>query len=698
MAILNSIRKRGIFLILIIALALFAFILSDVLAKGSGIGKDQDTVAIVNGNEITRQDFMQQVEAAQRNLGPNATTAQAMNMVWERELRSTLLTEQYEELGLTVQKEQLNNAMRTSLATNQQFQNELGEYDEALVQQYVASIKGNPQLYGQWQDYIENIKEAALQNMYMNLVKGGLTSTLAEGKQQYHFENDKINLQYVQVPYTKIADEDVPVSDEEIKQYIKEHKSEYEVDKQIDIQYVSISEEPSAEDIQEANASVAALLEDRVEYQDTVAGFRNTTDNARFVNENSDQGYTDRWYFKKDLPAPLADTIPSMNEGDIYGPYEVGSTLNLSKVIAVEQLPDSVQSRHILVRYQGLQTAPQDVTRTKEAAKKLADSLSSVINKDKSKFEALASEFSEDLSNKEEGGDLGYVGPGRMVPAFNDFIFDNKVGTVGVVETNFGFHVAEVLDQKNKQRAVKIATVIKKIEPSETTINNTFSKATNFEVAAKDGDFSEVAKEQELTVRPVNKIGELDANIPGVGNNRTIIIWGFEEETEVGDVKRFNIPGGYVIAQLTRKSPEGLMSVSEASAKVTPILRNKKKAEKIRASISGSTVQDVANSQNVQVQTATAVTMANPTIPGAGSEPKVVGAAFGEKAGETTGLIDGKTGVFKVRVLAVNKAPELDNYASYVNQLNAGTNAVNNQLYQALKKKADIEDNRANFY
>jgi len=153
-----------------------------------------------------------------------------------------------------------------------------------------------------------------------------------------------------------------------------------------------------------------------------------------------------------------------------------------------------------------------------------------------------------------------------------------------------------------------------------------------------------------------------------------------------------------VIAQLTRKSPEGLMSVSEASAKVTPILRNKKKAEKIRASISGTTVQEVANSQNVQVQTATAVTMANPTIPGAGSEPKVVGAAFGEKAGETTGLIDGKTGVFKVRVLAINKAPDIDNYTSYVNQLNAGNSAVNNQVYQSLKKKADIEDNRANFY
>ena len=698
MAILNSIRKRGIFLILIIALALFAFILSDILTKGSGPGKDQDTVAIVNGTEISRQDFMQQVEATQRNLGPNATTAQAMNMVWERELRSTLLAEQYEELGLTVEKEQLNSAMRQSLANNPQFQNELGEYDEALVQSYVSSIKGNPQLYGQWQDYIKNIKEAALQNMYINLVRGGLASTLAEGKQQYHFENDKINIQYVQVPYTKIADEDVSVSEEEIKQYISEHKSEYEVDKQIDIQYVFIAEEPSNEDIQAANDNVAALINDRVELNDTIVGFKNTTDDEGFVNLNSDQSYTDRWYFEKDLPQPIADTIPSMSKGDIYGPYQVGNSLNLSKVIAVEQLPDSVKSRHILIRYQGLQTASQDVTRSKEAAKKLADSLSTVINRDKSKFEALAAQFSEDNSNKDDGGDLGYVGPGRMVPAFNDFIFDNNEGTVGVVETNFGFHVAQVLEQKNRQRAVKIATVIKQIEPSESTTNNVFSKATTFEVAAKKGDFEKVAEEQNLTVRPVNKIGELDANIPGVGSNRSIITWGFEEETSVGDVKRFNTPGGYVIAQLTRKSPKGLMSVSEASSKVTPILRKKKKAEKIRQSISGSTLQDVASSQSVTLQTATAVTMANPIIPGAGSEPKVVGAAFGEKAGETTGLIDGEKGVYKVRVLAVNKAPELDNYASYVNQLNAANNAVNSKVYQALKKKADIEDNRAKFY
>ena len=101
MAILNSIRKRGIFLILIIALALFAFILSDIISKGSTGPKGQDTIATVNGNEIPRQSFMEQVEATQRNMGPNANATQAMNMVWDRELRRVIMEEQIEKVGIT---------------------------------------------------------------------------------------------------------------------------------------------------------------------------------------------------------------------------------------------------------------------------------------------------------------------------------------------------------------------------------------------------------------------------------------------------------------------------------------------------------------------------------------------------------------------------------------------------------------------
>lgn len=179
-----------------------------------------------------------------------------------------------------------------------------------------------------------------------------------------------------------------------------------------------------------------------------------------------------------------------------------------------------------------------------------------------------------------------------------------------------------------------------------------------------------------------------------------MINWAFEEDTKVGDVKRFNVPTGYVIAQLTRKSSEkALMSVAEASARVTPILRNEKKAEQIRQGLSGSTLEEIASSQGVTVKNATALTMANPTIAGAGTEPLVVGTAFGKAAGEQTAPIDGNTGVFIVKVLAVNEAQPLDSYESYVNQLNTAiAPQVAGNVYQALRTKADIEDNRSTFY
>ena len=142
MAILNSIRKRGIFLILIIALALFAFILSDVLTKGGGT-KVQDTIATINGTDISRQSFMEEVDATQRNMGPNSNTSQAVNMVWDRELRRVILEEQYEKAGLSVEKAQLDDALKTSLANNPTFLNEAGQVDDGKIQEYIASIKAS---------------------------------------------------------------------------------------------------------------------------------------------------------------------------------------------------------------------------------------------------------------------------------------------------------------------------------------------------------------------------------------------------------------------------------------------------------------------------------------------------------------------------------------------------------------------------
>ncbi len=706
MAILNSIRKRGIFLILIIALALFAFILSDILTKGGSSVTGQETAAVINGTEISRIEFMQQVDAAQQNLGPNGSTAQAMNIVWQRELRRVLLEEQFQELGLTAESSQVKDALRNALAGNPQFQNEAGVFDEAALQEYIATVKNSsPQLYQQWLDFEKSTAQSVVQNTYFTMVQAGLQTTLAEGEQQYRFENDKVDLEFVQVPYASIPDEEITVSDSEIEAYVKAHSEQFKVDPQVDIQYVSFTEEPSTGDVEQAQQDIVALLDNRVEYNsrtqtnDTVMGLRNATDYETLVNTYSDQSYVDRWLLKKDLPAAVADTLMNLEEGAIYGPYKVDNTYNLTKIVDVAQKYDSVNSKHILIRYDGSFRAPQDVGRTKEEAAQLADSLLTVIKADKSKFESLAGEFSGDNTNKDNGGELGYFGPGAMVAPYDTFIFENSVGSVGVVETDFGYHVVKVEDQKNLQKAIKTATITKEIQPSEKTLNDVFSQASNFEVSALDGDFAEVAKEQNLALKPVNKIGRLDANIPGIGLNRQVINWAFEEETEVGDLKRFTVPGGYAIVQLTRKSPEGLMSIAEASAQVTPILRKEKKAEKIREAITGTTLQEIAANQNVSVQNASAVTMSAPTLPGAGREPKVVGAAFGTNAGQMTGLIDGNSGVYKVRVVAVNNAPGLDNYAGFANQLNQqSATGVSGGVFNALKNAAEIEDNRADLF
>ena len=708
MAILNSIRKRGVFLIIIIALALFSFILADVIRNGGfSSEKSLTTVATINGESLTRDIFMKQVEITQRNLGENGTTAQAINLVWDRELRNVLQQQQYDALGLAAQKEQLEESLRVGLASNPTFQDTDGIYSTQKVQEYIATVKAtNPTAYQQWLDYENNLKSGALQTTYYNMIKAGMKSTLTEGEQEYRYQNDKINMQYVYVPYTSIPDADVSVTDSEIEAYIRKNAADYEQTPQVDVQFVSFSEAPSDTDIADAETAITSLLKDREVYNSNIKatevlkGLENTQDYQNFINDNSDVPFQDRYFFKSDIPQAIAEDLFATPLNGIYGPYTLGDNNNISKVIGITQMPDSVQSRHILIRYQGSFRASDAITRSKEDAKSMADSIARVLKRNKKKFEAIAKTLSDDKSNSDKGGDLGYVGPGKMTKDFNDFIFDNKTGTLGVVETEFGFHVVEVQEQRNKQKAMKFATISKEIEASEKTLNEVFANASRFELAAQKGDFSQIAKDQELAVKPVNKIGALDATIPGVGNNRSIVNWAFGEDASVGDVKRFNILDGYVVVQLTRRSPKGLMSIAEASALVMPKLRNALKAKQIIAGISsGDDLDAVASSQGVSVQNATAITLAAPTIPGAGAEPEVVGAAFAKAAGETTRLIAGEKGVFKVRVTAVNNAPALENYASFAKQLNsAATPAVNTKVYQALKNAAEIEDNRANFF
>ena len=190
------------------------------------------------------------------------------------------------------------------------------------------------------------------------MVAAGVGATLTEGEQAYRFENDNIDMKFVQIPYTSVPDDEVEVSKEEIRDYIKKNPAKFETEASRNIQYVFFEEDASEEDRKEAKESLTALMETRVEYNsaaqanDTLPGFNETTDYEDFVNSNSDLPYQDRYMFKNDLPSDLRDELFKLEVGESFGPYEHDGYFKISKMVDAKQIADSAKASHILVSYQ----------------------------------------------------------------------------------------------------------------------------------------------------------------------------------------------------------------------------------------------------------------------------------------------------------------------------------------------------------
>ncbi|SDR88811.1 peptidyl-prolyl cis-trans isomerase D [Formosa sp. Hel1_31_208] len=719
MAVLNKIRQRSLFLILIIALALFSFVLTDLFKNSDALfGGSQDVVATVNGKNINRIDFMNKVENMQRQLGPNASSTQAMNRVYDQEVRRAVMNTQFEELGLTVEQDQMKDLLKQNFSSYTEFQNEAGLFDENKLTEFVANLKelngerallGNFQLnYSDWVNSEKSIAVGAQERTYYNMVKAGVNATLNEAEVDYVLENATRDIKFVQIPYTTINDTLIEVTKGDIKAYINENKKQFEVEASRDIVFVQFNEEPSLKDEEDLKASFDSFINGKVVFDngknDTIVPFAavKIDDLTNYVNfaAESDVNYADTFVQKSALPATVADTLFNLNIGQVYGPYKDAGMMKLSRLVATRQMPDSAKVRHILIPHLGATRAAPDVTKTEVEARKTADSVLAIVKANRSKFPELVTALSSDTGSIDNGGVYDFHPSTQMVKPFSDFEFQNNVGDIEVVKTQFGFHIIEILDQKGDSKVVKVATIGRTIEASEETIDNVFTEASKFEIAIQDGDFQEMAKERALEVRPVIGIKVLDEAIPGIGNQRPIVRWAFEEGTKVGDYKRFSVPGGgYAVVQVTKISKKGLMDPENASVSALNEIRKEKKAQMIREKISATTVDEVAKNQNRPALTSAAVNMKNPTISGAGLEPRVVGVAFGMNEGETSGLINGDRGVYMIEVTKVNEAPKLENYQANANRLStARSSAAQTQVYNALKETATIEDNRARFY
>ena len=694
MAVLEKIRSKTVFLIAIIGLALFAFIISDFIGKGRFSNHMPNEIGTVNGEDVSIDAFRQQVENATRQANGQVSSIEAAKYVWEQKVQEILLNQQVDKLGLSIEKDQILAILaKTPLAQNPQFVNEFGVFDPHKFTNYLATLKStNPEAYAQWKMQEDAIVEGAKQQMYFSLIRAGLGVTNAEAEMEYHQEKDLADINYVALQYSSIDDKNVTVTDGEIQDYIKKHEKQFKQEAYRNIQYIVVNEKPSAKDIEAEKENLLKLLQPEIVFNsktnsnDTLPGFAKTKNIKEFVDRNSNVPYDSTFVNKDNIRSAYADTLYALPIGKVFGPYEEDGNLKISRMVAKEPA-GAVKASHILIAYQGSQAATPNTTRTKEEAKAKAEELLAQAKSAGTDFAELARENSEEPGAAYSGGDLGFFGKGAMVKPFEEFAFSNAVGSIGVVETDFGFHVVKVT---GKAEAVNIAT-----------ISRAFNKVTNFEMKASQNpkEFANVAKKSELSVLRADNLHKNDDQIIGLGSNRAIVQWLFNKDTKVGDIKRFSSGGNNVVAQLVKQGEEGISSVQDASPIVKPILIRQKKAALLKEKAKGNSLQAIASANKTEVKSATGLVMKNPTIIGEGREPKVVGAAFGLKQGQISKPIDGENAVYVIQLTSATIAPAITDYRTQAETVeNLRTERAAQNILKSLENSATIKENLSSFY
>ncbi len=711
MAVLSKIRERSLFLIIIIALALFSFVLSG-LFDGNLFNKNKTNIGEVNGEPINREEFAQQVESYRTRSNGRSSNMQNVKNAWDNLVSEKLYKTQLEKSGIVVGEKDIWDAIvqQVSQYNNPQFLNEIGTFDQEKLKEYIATLQDNAEESEQskaewlnWLNFEKNIKTNLERTNYNSLINAGLGSTLNEGKNNYYFQNTNVNLDYVYVPFTSISDSLITVSKDEIKTYVKSHAKDFKVDESRDIEYVMFDIKATPEDEKEIETKMAQLINDREEYSNAakskvnLIGFKNANNIKEFFSDyGSDSPYDENYHTKNSISKILSENLLDKEINEVYGPYKENGFYKLSKIVNVKQMPDSVKASHILIPFIGTSTADPTVTKTEAQAKVYADSILTVVKANKSKFETLAKEISVDKGSGAKGGDLGWFTYTRMIPEFRDYVFENKVGDIAVVKSQFGFHIIKIDGQKNHQKNVQIATFSHKILPSEKTENDVFEKAETFASDVSSGkDFAETGKEKNYVVRPVQYIEAIDDNIAQLGSQRPIVRWAFEEGTNEGDIKRFDIDNGYAVIKLSKKNKAEL---AIRGKNVRQIILNEKKTALIKERSSGDALDEIAKQNNTSVRSAKAVSSSSPVFAGQGRFPEIAGVVTSLEENQLTKNIKGRSGVLFAKVTKKNLPADIKNYSSNKKNIERTLQNRNVQIYNAIKENAEIEDNRAYFY
>ena len=595
MAILGQIRKRSIFLIIVIGMALFAFVISGVFTSNGGFSSNQP-VGEINGEEIDYEMFNLMVEQAQTVYGLNTT--QAVNVAWDQGIKNQALNQELDKLGIDAGKNQLELILSRdeSIILNPLFQNEIGLFDFNKFSTYISQLKtSNPSVYNSWKIQEQNIISLAKQNIYFDLIKSSVMFTNVESKIQYHLENDKVNIQYLRIPYDSVPDSIINIKDSEILSYIKKHRDKYEIEESKEIEYIFIPDVASALDEDNIRINLEQLrsgfnqLNRVTNSTEFIEGFDTVKNYSEFIDIYSEVSWDSIYRTKQELSSNFSDILFGLREGQVFGPYKDGNFYKISRMID----------------------------------KKREDNLNKVL----------------------------------------------------------------------------IADVVKEIIPSNESSNENYRKASQAEFDANNNlalNYSDV----NLVINEFESFENFDEGLPSINNSRQVIKWIYEKGSRVGDVKRFDLTDGYIVAKITDLNKKRLPSIEDIRDEISQILSRNKKfkylSDKYKKNVN---IDNIAEEFSLEIENASAVTQYDPILVGAGVEPYIIGSSFSLDIDEVSDLLKGNSGVFIVKLLSKDFATEVDLVQEISNSLtNQELQRIATLIIEVIESKAEIVDNRSFYY
>jgi peptidyl-prolyl cis-trans isomerase D len=719
MTILSRIRNRVGLLVGVIFVAILAFVLTDIFSGKFGLFSNtgpQD-VGVINGHSVTYKDFQNKISeySGNRSLSQDEQK-QLSEGVWAEFIDKYIYEPEYEKLGLVVSDDELADQMmgdEPSEKMNQYFQdpqtgrivekfaNPDGKLNGKAIRDLVKGFA--PKDEAQWVQMETSMRKSLVRDKYNTLVRKGFYVTTAQAKREYKDENTKYTFNYFVKRYSDVADSTIKCTDEELMTYYKANPHKFKQKNETrNIEFVAFEINPTADDIANQRKELENLMPDFKKQAESV--------DSAFVASYASSGQYQVNYLQVGTFPPGTDSaFLNAPKSEVLGPFSQSEDLVIYKVLGQINASDSAKVRHILFSFAGAPQAAPTITRTKEQAKTLADSVLRIIKGGK-KMEDLVETYTDDPGSKNGNkGDYGWFTQATgFVQPFKDAGFNYPKGTIQIVETMFGYHIIQTLDKTKESRKVKVVAIDRKREPSQNTINAISAKAAEFAGRNNSIDlFNKAVAAEKLTKELGENITSNSTNIANVDEPQPVIRWMFNEKTEVGTISEPFVSNNKVlVCILTKIIEKGTKPFDDKDVKVIceTEVRKKKKAEQFVKELNSkkaTTLDAWSSNVKIPVMEGQVTNFANPAIPSMGSDGRIVGWMVANPALNKISVpLVGDLGVYVVVITKVDQPqpqkPE-DVKAKQQSLTQSLGGGADSRVAEILNEEADIIDDRAKY-